>query len=147
MHHHLHTEIDITADPTIVWDVLTDLDRWAEWNPFITSSSGNVAVGETLENRLEPPGGRAMTFRPTLTVVDEAHTLEWLGRLGLPGLFDGRHRFELRSTASGGTRLTHDEHFSGLLVRPLRRSLDTGTLEGFHRMNAALKQRAEARAD
>ena len=40
MHHELHTEIDIDATPEVVWQVLTDLDRWADWNPFITSSVG-----------------------------------------------------------------------------------------------------------
>ena len=35
-----------------------------------------------------------------------------------------------------------DAQFSGLLVRPLRRSLDQGTADGFRAMNAALAARA-----
>jgi hypothetical protein len=87
-----------------------------------------------------PPGGRAMTFRPTVTRVAPGEVFEWLGHLGLPGLFDGRHRFELVETASG-TRLTQRETFTGILVRPLRRSLDTKTKAGFDAMNAALSRR------
>jgi hypothetical protein len=104
-------------------------------------------VGERLTNRLQPPGGKAMTFRPTVTAVEPNRTFEWLGRLGLPGIFDGRHRFELEATASGGTRLVHTEHFRGILVRFMRKSLDTKTLQGFELMNAALKTRAEAHGD
>jgi hypothetical protein len=33
------------------------------------------------------------------------------------------------------------ETFGGVLVRPLRRSLDTGTRAGFEAMNAALRRR------
>lgn len=144
MKHSITTEIDIDASPHDVWDVLTDLDRYEEWNPFITSASGRVAVGERLVNHIEPPGGRGMTFKPTVTVVDDAHVFEWLGRAGVPGIFDGRHRFELATTTSGGTRLTHSESFSGLLVRPMRRSLDNHTKPGFEAMNSALKARAQA---
>ena len=146
MRHALHTEIDIDASPEIVWAVLTDLDRYHEWNPFVVASSGTVAVGERLTNRMQPPGGRAITFRPTVTDVEEYRVFEWLGRLGVPGVFDGRHRFELTPTADGGTHLAHSESFKGLLVRFLRSSLDTQTREGFEGLNRALKERAEEMA-
>lgn len=143
MAHELHTEIEIDAAPEAVWGVLTDLAAYPDWNPFITSSEGVVAVGERLTNRLEPPGGKAITIKPTVTEVDRNRSFEWLGRLVMPGLFDGRHRFELVPDGDG-TRLIHTEHFTGLLVPLLRKSLDTATLAGFEAMNTALKARAEA---
>lgn len=143
MRHELHTEIEIDASPAVVWAVLTDLDRYSQWNPFIVSASGRVEVGERLTNRLQPPGGRAMTIKPTVTAVEAGSVFEWLGRLGVSGLFDGRHRFELHPTAAG-TRLVHNEFFSGILVRPFRKSLDGETKAGFEAMNTALKARAEA---
>ena len=143
MHHELHTEIDIDATPEVVWQVLTDLDRYAEWNPFITSSAGIARVGERLVNRMEPPGGRPITFKPKVTVVEEGQIFEWLGRLGVPGLFDGRHRFELEASGAG-TRLTQSESFDGLLVRFMRSSLDNNTKAGFDAMNVAVKARAES---
>lgn len=146
MHYELHTEIAIEAPDEVVWDVLVDLDRYPEWNPFVVESIGRVEVGERLVNRLQPPGGKAMTFKPTVSEVVPNRSFEWLGRLGVPGLFDGRHRFELRPTASGGTTLVHTEQFDGVLVRLMRSSLDTRTAAGFEAMNEALKTRAEARA-
>ncbi len=145
MAHELHTEIEIDATPEIVWEILTDLPAYADWNPFITSSEGEVAEGERLVNRLEPPGGKAMTFKPTVTEVDQQHVFEWLGRLGVPGVFDGRHRFQLVPTGDG-TRLIHTEHLRGVLLPFLKKSLDTQTVKGFESMNVALKDRAEARA-
>ena len=145
MRHDLCTAIDIEADPELVWPHLTDLAAYAEWNPFITAAAGEVAPGRRLELRMEPPGGRAVTFRPHVTAVSTDSALEWLGHLGVPGLFDGRHRFDLIPTETG-THLIQRETFTGLLVRPIRRALDRGTVAGFEAMNAALRTRVlEAR--
>ena len=146
MSHDLHTEVEIDAPAHVVWDVLTDLDQYSAWNPFIVESSGRAAVGERLTNRLQPPGGKARTFRPTVTAIEAEQTFEWLGRLGLPRIFDGRHRFELHPTPSGGTTVVHSEHFTGVLVPLVRSSLDNETAAGFAAMNSALKERSEARA-
>ena len=96
MHHELHTQVDIDATPETVWSLLTDLDHYAEWNPFIVEASGDVAVGNRLTNRMQPPGGKAMTIKPAVTAVEPAQTFEWLGHLGVRGVFDGRHRSNSR---------------------------------------------------
>jgi len=36
-----------------------------------------------------------MTFRPTILKAEPERELRWLGRLLLPGLFDGEHVFEI----------------------------------------------------
>jgi hypothetical protein len=138
--HDIRTEIDIEAPPEVVWPHLIGLLAYADWNPFITAANGSAEVGQRLSLRMEPPGGRAMTFRPRVTAVSEAEHFEWLGHLGVPGLFDGRHRFELVATDSG-TRFVQSEAFRGLLVRPLRTMLDGPTRKGFEAMNDALRRR------
>ena len=143
MRHEIRSEIEIEAPPDAVWAQLADLGGYAEWNPFITRAEGTARAGERLSLRMQPSGGRAMTIRPTVTTAATGSTFEWLGHLGVPGVFDGRHRFELTPTPAG-TRLVQSESFRGLLVRPLRRSLDTGTRAGFEAMNAALRRRVLA---
>lgn len=145
MRHQLHTEITITAPPQTVWDILTDLESYKDWNPFVISSEGQLAVGQRLVNRLQQPGGKPQTFKPTVTVVETAKTFEWLGHLGIPGVFDGRHRFDLEPTTDGGTRFIQREFFNGVLVRLMRSMLNTKTRHGFELMNGALKTRAESR--
>ena len=144
MHYSLSTTIEIDAPTDKVWEVLTDVERYDEWNPFIVSSTGTVAVGERLTNRMQPPGGKAMTFRPTVTAVEEGRVFEWLGRLLLPGIFDGRHRFEMEPLEGNRTLLRHSEQFGGILVRFMKKSLDTQTLAGFEAMNQALAERVAA---
>jgi hypothetical protein len=139
----LLTEIDVDAPPAVVWTVLTDLSAYAEWNPFVVAADGAVALGARLEVRIQPPGGRATTFRPTVTVVDEHATFEWLGHLGIPGVFDGRHRFELEPTPTG-TRFVQSEEFGGVLAPLFAGTFAARTRAGFEAMNRALKTRAEA---
>lgn len=141
----LHTEIDIEAPPETVWRVLTDFGRYGEWNPFIPRLEGTLAPGNRLTVRLTPPGGRAMTFHPTVLAAERDRAFRWKGHLLIPGLFDGEHAFHLEPR-NGGTHFVHSEQFSGLLVPLLARSLDTHTRAGFEAMNEALKARAEARA-
>ncbi len=142
MRHQLRTEIHIPAGPDEVWTHLVDLASYRAWNPFLVEAAGRVAVGERLTIRVRA-GDRATTLRPIVTAVDTGQVFEWLGQLGVPGLFAGRHRFELASTAAG-CRLVHSEQFHGLLVRPLRRSLDVSTRAAFEAMNEALAHRVLA---
>ena len=143
--HELHSEIEIAATPEVVWAHLVDVDSYPDWNPFITSLTGSVRLGARLSVRMEPPGGRPMTFRPRVSELVEGRVLAWLGHLGMPGLFDGRHRFELTPNGSS-THLVQAETFRGLLVPLLRRRLDEQTHPGFVAMNVALARRAESTA-
>jgi hypothetical protein len=138
----IHIVTDIAAPVEIVWAQLSAVSQYAEWNPFITRFRGELVVGSRLEVHITPPGGRAMTFRPTITEVEQGERLEWLGRLGFPGVFDGRHSFRLESLGDDRTRLTQAEEFSGFLV-PLMGTVLERTRAGFEAMNEALRVRAE----
>ena len=142
----LSTEIEIDADPHRVWSILTDLRRYPEWNPFIPRAEGEVREGARIQVVVAPPGGKAMTFRPTLVRVAPGRELRWLGRLLLPGVFDGEHIFEIARIGDKQVRLTQREVFKGLLVPMLWRGLSVSTRAGFEAMNHALKARAEAQA-
>ncbi len=141
----LHTEININASPEIVWDTLMDFESYADWNPFVVSIEGEAKVGSKLKARIEPPVGKGMTFKPTVTAVEQGRYFEWLGSLGVRGVMDGRHQFRIEPV-SGGTRFTQSEEFTGLLVPLLSKTLDKGTPAGFEAMNQAIKERAEKAA-
>ena len=144
MKHEIATEISIEATPARVWSVLTDFPSYATWNPFITSIAGQPERGRQLVARIQPKGGKGMTFKPTVLVAQRERELRWRGRFLFPGLFDGEHYFRIEALREGGTRLVHGEKFSGLLVGLAKSSLDGGTRAGFISMNEALKARAEA---
>jgi hypothetical protein len=131
------TEIHIAASPERVWQVLTNFPEHANWDPFISSIEGEPQLDRRLQVRFR----QGMKFRPRVTAVQPGRVLEWLGHLGIPGIFDGRHRFELEP-AGAGTRLRQSEQFSGVLV-PFIGKLLRDTEAQFAAMNRALKQQVE----
>lgn len=136
----LEASIQIDAPPALVWDILTDVDGHADWNPFLVSMSGQLREGERLTNVMRQSNGKEMTFRPVVLSVRPEQELRWLGRLFLPRLFDGEHTF-LLAPNNGGTHFIQKEAFRGIGlwfvdIEQFRHD--------FEALNRALKQRAEA---
>ncbi len=136
------SQIEIDAPAATVWAILMDFDSYAEWNPFIVRLSGRPDVGARIEARLQPPGGRAMTFKPTVLVAEPDREFRWLGKLFVKGLFDGEHVFRIEPLGPDRVRFVQEESFAGVLVPLLKGTLGQAE-EGFRQMNAALKVRAE----
>jgi hypothetical protein len=132
--------IEVDAPPEAVWHVLTDTAAHSHWNPFITEFQGDLQVGSRIAIQIAPPGGRPMSFHPTITHLEPERKVAWLGRLLLPGLFDGAHSFTLEPLAEGRTRLVQSETFRGVLVWFSGRLLQN-TEAGFRAMNEALRRR------
>ncbi|TLZ63502.1 MAG: SRPBCC domain-containing protein [Methanobacteriota archaeon] len=137
----LRTEIEIDAPVENVWRALTDFPAFPEWNPFIRRIQGTPAVGSRLEVTLGASGTKPMTFRPTVKGFVPNQELRWLGRVGIPGLFDGEHIFELSPVGPDRTRFVQRENFRGLFVPFLAKSLDRDARRGFEEMNQALRAR------
>ena len=139
----IQTSIDIDAPPEQVWQHLTDFDAYPDWNPFVRSLEGSPEDGTRLRVEMRLPGkDKSSVFKPSVTAADPNHCLEWLGSMGIKGLFDGRHRFDL-SPSDGGTLLEQSETFAGILARPILALIGSKTEEGFNAMNQALKERVE----
>lgn len=140
----IRDEVEIRGSPEAVWRVLTDFEAFRDWNPFMRPVVGVASEGARLRVQIRPPGGRAMAFRPRVTRVVRDRELRWLGRLWMPGLFDGEHIFEIEPLGPNRVRFVQREVFTGLLVPLARGRLQEETLAGFREMNRALKERAEA---
>lgn len=142
MTRHIDTEIIIAASPERVWAVLTDFAAYPQWNPFIESMEGMPEPGTRLTLRIRAGEARHV-FKPVVLQATACRRLRWLGRVGVPGLFDGEHDFELQAE-QGGTRFLQSESFQGFLVPLLWRQVEPATRAGFEAMNRALKARAES---
>jgi len=44
----IKTEIDISAPPSKVWAIITDINNWQEWSPIINASNGKASIGSKL---------------------------------------------------------------------------------------------------
>jgi hypothetical protein len=139
----IKTEITITATSEKVWEILTNFNEYPNWNPFIKSIKGQVVVGKKIIARIEPPEAKEMTFKPKILTFVENKELSWLGHLLFPGLFDGKHKFELIDNGNGTTTFKQSEIFRGVLVPFFKKQLKNNTKNGFIQMNEKLKELAE----
>lgn len=139
----IHTQIEIDAPASRIWEMLTDFARYPEWNPFILEAQGIASPQEKLRVRIKAPTYKPVTFKPKVVVAADGKKLCWLGRLGIPGLFDGQHCFELETLPDGKVRFTQSEDISGILT-PFMGNVLEQTRRGFEFMNEALKRRAES---
>ena len=48
----IKAEIEIDAPPDDVFDILTDLDRYAEWNPFTPRIDSTLELGAPVDMRV-----------------------------------------------------------------------------------------------
>lgn len=139
----LKTEIIIHSSPEKIWAILTDFKNYPNWNPFITSLTGDFEVGKKITVRIEPPEAKVNTFKPTVMTYETNKKLSWLGIFLIRGIFDGEHRFELTYNGNGTTTLLQSEKFAGILVPFFKKMLDNNTRQGFEAMNKKVKALAE----
>src|SRR2546428_4374478 len=137
----LRTEIEIDAPAERLWSVLLDFGRFPDWTPSSRSFRGQALVGSRLQVLLGASGTRPMRFRPTVKAVVPTRELRWLGRLGLPRLFDGEHIFQIEPLGPTRAQFVQRERFRGLFVPLLARSLNRDARRGFEEMNRALRER------
>jgi hypothetical protein len=138
----LYSSIRIRAAPGRIWEILTDFQKYPEWNPFIRTIGGDPAEGAEISADLRPQGGTGMTIHPVITKVVPGQELRWVGRLFVRGLFDGEHIFEILPSDADSCLFVQHEYFSGILIPLLENMLKNETARGFDGMNKALKARA-----
>lgn len=140
----IHTEIEINASANRVWEILVKFDEYPDWNPFIREISGELSEGSRLSVSIQPVDSDPMDFQPTLIKAEKNDELRWIGRVLIPGIFDGEHYFRIEKISEEKVSLIHGENFSGILVPLLWGSMESGTKQGFKAMNEALKNKVEA---
>lgn len=136
----IKTEIIIQATPEEIWTILSDFENYPNWNPFITSINGRLEEGTKITVRIEPPNGKGMTFKPTVTKKVDNKEISWLGTFLFRGLFDGEHKFELIDNRNGTVTFIQSEKFKGIFVWLFN---PEKAKNGFYEMNRKLKEQAE----
>jgi hypothetical protein len=139
----VRSEIEIDAPVGRVWSVLTDLERYAEWNPFTARAESTLRVGDPIDLYPRLVGRRA--YRWTERVTRNApYELCWEVTLGARVLLYAERCQTL--TARGGDR-THyatEDRFEGLLTPLVLGLFGRAMQRGFDDCAAGLKKRAES---
>ena len=133
----------IAAPPGIVWDVMSDAERWHEWTPSVRS----IRLLDSPPLRV---GSRALIRQPkfppavwTVTSLDPGRGFTW--KSGAPGVWVyARHSVE---PVPEGTRATLTLHYEGGLARLIGRLTQGITNRYLNYEAEGLKRRSEARAN
>ena len=57
--------VEINAPASVVWEVLTDLEHYGDWNPFCISAKSTLEIGAAVEMLLADYSGAGGTFANT----------------------------------------------------------------------------------
>jgi len=140
----IKTEIEISAPPSKVWAIITNVDNWQEWSPIINTSQGEATVGSELSITMtgKEKGTDGPKYNPIIIKLDEPHYFRWRAHMLAGFIFTNDKIIELKETDSG-TLLTHTESFKGLLAPVFCGQMEKGVPPMLNSMNKALKNLAE----
>ena len=140
-----HT-LEIAAPVATVWSVISDLDRYPEWNPFVVECRSSLQPGAPIAMRVRVFPGFAQPQTETIFAHVPGRFLSY-GVAPMPlGMLASTRSHEV--TALGADRTRYDSRFElrGWLA-PIVRTLLAGRLaHGFAAMSNAIKTRSEATA-
>ena len=131
--------LEMAASADVVWAVMTDFQRWPEWNPQIREATleGPLAPGTTFRWRSGPG-----TITSVLLDVDEPSELGWRGKtFGIHAV----HVWHIEP-AGAGVRVSTEESWRGWPTRLMRRRMERTLNEAIAVGLAYLKTEVERHA-
>jgi hypothetical protein len=140
----LEHRIGVQAPAEVIWEILSDLPAWSEWNPVYPEAAGTIRYNEKLSLTEVLSGGRphALTAPILDWAPNEALHLRF-SRMG--GLLTGIRYLEIEKLSETGCAFSNGDLFTGIvgpfIARRMRRTLRRTYAE----LGEAMKTRAEAR--
>lgn len=139
-------ELEIAASDETVWRVLTELERYPEWNTYSPSAEGELRVGGIvrIEARL---GDEIQIVDNRVTELEERRRLCWQSMNWYRFLVRGTRCRELEPLGNGRTHFRHHEVMEGPLAKLVERIYRPRIEAGLAKMDDALRRAAEAADD
>jgi hypothetical protein len=125
--------IDIQADQSIIWTLLTNASDYSRWNSTVTSLVGNIALGETVKLMSYLDSKRV--FKLKVLEYEADQKLVW-------GDAMGKRIFTLKSIGQGLTNFTMNEKIGGPIF-PLFAKMIPSFDESFEKFASDIKKESE----
>ena len=134
--------IEIDAPIDLVWEVLADLARYGEWNPFTQCEGADLKVGSPVHLDVKL-GLYRRKQTEWVRAIEPPNLLSWGMHMGAPFLLDSLR--EQRLTVMSETRCTYcsTDALDGWLTPLAVLSFGALVRRGFNDVGNALKRRAE----
>ncbi len=136
-------KVEINAPVEFVWDILVDLDKYGEWNPFVFRMESTLVVGSPIIIYVQMNARRKFVEKEQVTQFERHRRLAWRGLYPQLLLSDERIQ-ELVPLGNGKCSYYSYETFRGLATPFLMLAFKSDLQRGFDGVALALKRRAEA---
>ena len=103
----------IEADEAIIWGILSDTERYHEWNPVFVGVDGAYKEGASLTNTVRFPTGALVEMSAHVKTVTPMREVHQHG--GTPGVITFDHQW-LLEPVEGGTRVIQHELDRGIYL-------------------------------
>jgi len=132
-HRETSVSIDMKADPSIVWALLTNASDYPRWNSTVTSIEGHITLGEKIKLKSTLDAKRTFTLK--VKEFEPAKKLVW-------GDGQGNRVYTLTQNANGTTTFTMTEKIGGLMF-PMYASMIPSFDRSFEQFASDLKKESE----
>lgn len=135
--------VEISAPRPAVWDVLVDVARYPEWNPFTVRVDTTFALGSPVRMRVALLPWLVIPQTEVISSYDEGRSFSWGVTMGGRWFLQADRVQVLEDLPGGRTRYTTTDTFTGRGVA--LNHLLTGRLvqRGFDGVASGLKRRCE----
>lgn len=140
----LEHRLGVKAPAHVVWEIISDLSTWHEWNPLYTQAKGVIGFGELLTLTLALPGRKPQVIQPRVLDWAPDEAIHWNLSM-LMGLVKTVRYLEIEKMSETGCIFSNGEVFDGLLGPTVARNMKKVIRPGFVAMGEAVRDRAEAR--
>jgi hypothetical protein len=141
----VRAEIEIDAPPDVVFDHLTDLEKYPEWNPFTPHIDSTLEVGAPVRMRVRLGKGARLSRQVEYVTANQRPTrLCWGADIPFRFLVRADRAQTLELLEGGRTRYVCTDEISGLLTPLVIRFFGPAMQRGFEDCASALKVRAES---
>ena len=135
--------VGVPVPAELIWEILSDVERWPEWTTIYPKAKGVIGYGEKLTLTLALPGQKPLTIEPRILDGAPNEAIHW--RLPIFGGF-GRavHYLEIETLSETGCVFSNGEILDGFGVRWVQPAMRRSMKAGFTALGEALKDRALA---
>lgn len=133
--------LEINAPAALVWEVISDLGKYPEWNPFQVECRSSLKPGEPIDMRVK------LLAKPQAQrewVLEYVEGKRFAYRMKpVPGCLSSYRSHEVTALGSERTRYHSYFHLQGWMRHVVVALLGSKLQAGFAGMTAALQRRAE----
>ena len=140
--------VGVPASPAAIWDVLSDLSRWSEWNSVYPDIKGLLRIQQRLLVAEVFPGRKAVLIKPMVVDWVPNEQILW-ARSEMGGLVKRIRYIEIESLGDAGTNsiLSNGELFQGPFGDIVGKARRRWLKKGFEQLNADIVARVKAVAE